>query len=792
MYRNILKKDLGRKRAMNVILLIFIILASMFVSSSMNNIISVTSALDGYFDMADAPDYFAATMNKSNSAVLDKTVENAKSIDHFRVEEIFYLPHSGTLRGGEALNTSSGTHVLQSDKDLSMNYFLEDGSILESVPQGKFYMTDFAAKNAGLQPGEKVIIEIDGISRELSFAGSIKDAVLGSKMTLTTRFIVNTNDFEAYASNEMISAFYGGKFYYIYTSDVNNMLSEISGISDSFIFTGDRPLLKFSYVFDMIVTGILLVVSLILIAVAFVVLRFTITFTLSEEFREIGVMKAIGISNLKIRGLYLVKYAALAVIGAAAGLILSFPFGEMLLRVSSPTVILDHRNTIFINIFCVIFVIAVILLFCFGCTGKVKRMTPMEAIRNGQTGERFRQRSLLSLGRSKLKAAVFLAANDIVSSPRRYGIITLTFFLCLSLLLILSTTVTTLKSKTLLKYFSISECDLFIDNSEALMEFMVEDGRRACTQYLEEIEETLAQNGMPAECSIELAFNFAVKCREQKNKIMTYQGTGTTMDMYTYTEGAIPQNENEIAITRLAANSIKADIGDTVTIETIDGEKKYIITAIYQTMNNQGIQIRFHTDAVVNYIQASGGTDLRICFSDHPDEKEIRRRIDKISELYPEFTKISTAAEKIEEDVGVADTLNAIKYMAAVLTIILAALITVLMERSFIAKEQGEIALMKAIGMSNGNIYAYHTARFALIGMIAVIIGEICAMPLTHLCIDPIFRMMGLELAVDYVLNPLEMYLIFPLIILVITVLSALLTSLYTRRIKSSDTANIE
>lgn len=179
-------------------------------------------------------------------------------------------------------------------------------------------------------------------------------------------------------------------------------------------------------------------------------------------------------------------------------------------------------------------------------------------------------------------------------------------------------------------------------------------------------------------------------------------------------------------------------------------------------------------------------------FSDHPDEKEIRRRIDKISELYPEFTKISTAVEYIEENVGVADTLNVIKYMAAVLTIILAALITVLMERSFIAKEQGEIALMKAIGMPNSNIYAYHTARFALIGMIAVIIGEICAMPLTHLCIDPIFRMMGLELAVDYVLNPLEMYLIFPLIILVITVLSAFLTSLYTRRIKSSDTANIE
>ena len=99
---------------------------------------------------------------------------------------------------------------------------------------------------------------------------------------------------------------------------------------------------------------------------------------------------------------------------------------------------------------------------------------------------------------------------------------------------------------------------------------------------------------------------------------------------------------------------------------------------------------------------------------------------------------------------------------------------------------------MKAIGLGNRKIYAYHTLRFFFVGAIAVIFGEICALPLTHLCVDPIFKMMGMELAVDYVINPIEMYLIFPLVILVTTTVSAFLTSLYTRKIKSSDTANIE
>lgn len=55
-----------------------------------------------------------------------------------------------------------------------------------------------------------------------------------------------------------------------------------------------------------------------------------------------------------------------------------------------------------------------------------------------------------------------------------------------------------------------------------------------------------------------------------------------------------------------------------------------------------------------------------------------------------------------------------------------------------------------------------------------------------------IFKMMGMELAVDYVINPVEMYLIFPIVILATTTVSAFLTSIYTRKIKSSDTANIE
>ena len=101
-------------------------------------------------------------------------------------------------------------------------------------------------------------------------------------------------------------------------------------------------------------------------------------------------------------------------------------------------------------------------------------MSPIDAVRNGQTGERFRKKSMMSLGRSRLPETVFLALNDIVSSPKRFSIITFAFFLCLSLLLVLSTTVSTAKSGALFNLFDLADFD--ISAKGEVTEFMTENG----------------------------------------------------------------------------------------------------------------------------------------------------------------------------------------------------------------------------------------------------------------------------------------------------------------------------
>ena len=797
MYLNILKKDLKRKKAMNMIVLLFVILATMFVASSVNNIINVTSALDKYFEMAEVPDYLILTMNKMQEVDVEEALDESTAVDSYNAEEIIFLSSEHLKSEDKTVtekmkNISIGNLFLQSDEGFVENYFLEDGSILREVKNGEIYITSGKTEEMGLKPGDKFCVEIENISREFILAGTIKDAALGSGTSNICKFIISGEDFETYISDDVIETGYGGRIYGIHSSDLAKMQSDLSEASEYFVISMDKAMIEFMYIFDMMITGVLLVISVILILIAFVVLRFTITFTISEEFREIGVMKAIGIRDWKIRCLYLVKYTAISVIGAAVGLLLSFPFGEMLMEVSSMSIIISGQSSAVLHIICAVLIVGSVLLFCYGCTGNVKKMTPIDAIRSGQTGERFRKKSILSLGKSKLSATPFLALNDIVSSPKRYSIITLTFFLCLMLMLILSTTVCTMQGGTLVSAFGLPAYDVSIEMDNDGREYLTEDGAEIVQEDLEKIEQILEENDIPAMCFTQVMFSLPVIHGDTKVNIPVQKGHGCTMDMFGYTDGMTPESSDEIAITKMSAEKLNVDIGDTVTIRTLEGDKEYMITAIAQSMMNFGDGIWLHVDEEISYSQAIGNYSVCVAFTDRPNDDEIACRMEQMKELIPDCKAVNTCAEDVSEMLAVTDTLAAVKLLVTILAIILTMLVTVLMERSFIAKEEGEIALMKAIGIRNSGIYAYHTLRFLFVGILAVMIGELLAMPFTHLCIDPVFKMMGMELAVEYVVNPVEMYLLFPMIIILTTTLSAWLTSLYTRKIKSSDTANIE
>ncbi|MBQ9110334.1 MAG: FtsX-like permease family protein [Oscillospiraceae bacterium] len=787
MYLNILKKDLKRKKAMNVILLIFIILATMFVSSSVNNILTISTALEDYFAAAGVPDYLLATTGSAADESVKQAFADVPEITDCKTESIIYMNGEVFFVEDEPIDFGN-TAMYTNFSEASLCYFDADNQPITEVKEGTVFVAVKPMKEAGLEVGDVLEIRMEGVSVSLTVAGVCKDAVLGSDLMGNVRLLVNEKDFAQFSG---IPDSLFGKLWYVNTTDVaavTDALADAKGIT----FNGDRAMIKMAYVLDMVIAGILLVVSICLILIAFVVLRFTITFTLSEDFREIGVMKAIGIRNTAIRSLYLVKYFFTAVIGAAIGFFGSIPFANLLIGSVSDSIVLEHHNIVFINLLCCIFVVLLILFFCYTCTAQVRKLSPLDAIRSGQTGERFSKKGILRLGKTSGRPAFFMALNDILSSPKRYATIILTYTLCTVLVLILCNGANTLRSDKLIHAFGMYKSDLYLSSADMdVLNALSTGGEVLMQEKIDEIEKTLAEEGMPAECTIDMAYRFNYAHGDRTFTSMTLQGVNTTTDYYSYHEGTPPQNPSEAAITPTVSEKLDAGIGDTITFHDGTQEHKLLVTAIYQSMNNLGEGVRLHEDLKQDYSNAIGFFQFQLNFEDHPDEAEIAERAERIAELF-DIDMPKTAGEVVEETTGVAGTISAMRTMMLVLSMIIIAMVTLLMERSFIAKERGEIAMLKAMGFRTGTIMSWHSLRFVIIGILSVIIGAAASPALTKLCLDPIFKMLGARFGVPFEIKPLEVFVIYPAVILAVTIISALLTSLYTKTITAAQASGIE
>lgn len=788
MFFRILKKDLKRKKTMNIILLLFVVLCSMFAAASVNNIIAVVGGLDYYFEKAELGDYFIIERSTGGEDTISKILKHSENVSGYKTYNVVNASCDDLKTDSGKLMEFSNIALICDINNTKQNFFGMDNEVITDVEKGKVYITGSVPKREGVKIGERFYVELGDTKLPLEVAGFAKDALLGSEMMGNPRLLINSADFETLTADETIHTYSCGHVYDIDTDNAAALESELNE-QNGMLFSGDRDLIKMTYIMNMLVAAIILVVSAGLLIVSFVVLRFTIRFTIAEEFREIGVMKAIGLNNSSIRMLYLVKYLGITLAGAVIGYFGSVPFGNLLLKSVSENMVLGNDNSIMIGIICCIAVVLIIMLFGWGSTGKIKKLSPIDAVRSGQTGERFKKRSIMTLGKSKLGSTGFLALNDVTSEPKQYGILTAVFAICTALVMILAVTANTLDSGSLLYLLSITESDVYMNDSTRAMEIIA--GAKTIRETEDEIVNILVENDMPGNVYLEAWYKLPVTAKNGSFQVNFLNCMDTKTTDYDYTDGSAPIKPDEIAVTKQISEKLGAEIGDRVTVNIGGEEREFIITAYFQCFNNLGECARFHEDVSIPDSLMTSSFAYQINFDDHPDKAVIEERIEKLKDIFDNQNIFDTKGF-VKDCMGVGDMIAAVKNLVLMLSLIIIILLAVLMERSFISKERSEIALLKAVGFDSGSVILYHTMRFGITVIIAIVTASALLMPLTKLIIDPIFAMMGAIGNIEYQFNVLEIFGAYPVIIFCVTVLSAALTALYTKAIKSSDTASIE
>lgn len=791
MFFRILKNELKRKRTMNIILFLFIAMATMFLASSVSNLITINGAVDYFIGISNAPDSFAISLTEGEEDKIQEYLKDNELLTDYEVIDTFNVTNEriSIVEAADASDNKyerTNTLCVQAVPDGYMKVFDQEDHPIALKP-GEIAFSKLEAEENGLQLGDRVKIKIGEIEQEFTIAAIAKDAVFGSSMMGFKRLIISEEDFERFANQDNLTH---TKIYCFNYEDKKEFNADWQKQNFNVISMIDKSLLSMCFIFDMLIAGILIIVSICLILIAFMVLRFTIVFTLQEDYREIGIMKAIGLKDAGIKSVYLVKYFAIAVLAAFVGAILSFPFGKMLLGQSIVNMVVNQAGqNVLLHLLCAMAVVGIVLLFSNASANKLKRFSAIDAIRNGSNGERYQAKGRLKLWKRKqMKPGFFMASNDILSNPRRFMVLAITFCIGTLLILLPLSALHTLTGKHIISLFSMSPSDVYIETgygdnyvSEKSVDYILKD--------LERIETKLAEHGIRAQAGTDVGYMIPCYSNDEEElfSYFTLQETDSWERSYEVLEGREPIADDELMITDITAKEMDVTIGDTITYQYPNKTQKFIITGIYQSLMNMGNGFRVSRTAKLDENYISG----IFCIQVEAEEMESAEACSRMKEIFPDY-KIMTDLEFFDSMTGdISKTVQMVMYLLTAVVLIINSLITALMMKAMMVKERGDIALLKSIGFTNGSIRKWQVERILLILVFAIVTGTLLSKVLAPVTIGPIFAMMGAN-KIQLEVKPIEAYIIYPLILLTVTGFVTFFCTWDVKKVEAREVNNIE
>jgi len=786
MFINILKKDLKRKKVMNGVLFVFITLCTVFLASSVSNLFMTTNALDYFEERAQLNDYFVLTVNDE----LTEWLENHEHINRFETSELINTDNEGINRvvvevdseqrrltsTGEGFGGDSFFSRLPQDLNIPLDI---DNNPIQPINSGEIVLNFTEARHNGLDVGDKVHIEIGDDIYSFEIVQLVKDIMF------FPRLFISDEDF-AHLAEILDINFYA---YSIETNDLSAFTSSLNRAGFTLATRANADMFMNIFMVDLMMMIILVIVGVCLIVISFVVLRFAIVFTLQEDYKEIGIMKAIGLKNKDIKQVYLMKYLFLSFVGAGLGFILSTPFsnlltGEMIERIAFP----EAGSMIWIQLASTVAVILLIMIFCLMSTRKLNTFTAMQAIRSGETGERFKRKNVINLHRmKKMPSVVYLAINDILSNKKSYLTLLIVFSLGFVLAVMPRNATYTLAPPTFAELMGIPESDFYLD--ELTFEMNPFDGTVADLRYELAIIETATNN---QELDLELFSKITMGGIVYSDSI--YDGivvngisqivslgdmiNGEPLEMV---RGFAPTLANEVALTEMLLDHLNLNIGDEVHLSIGGVSQTFIIVGSYETLMYMGIGVRLAENVVLHDEARFAVYTVQGNFVNRVDVDEQFAQLSTIASDYVVIT-VNEFAEANFMDISIVDTIGQLMLVVVMLVNIL---IIVLMSVSFMLRDLKQIALLKSLGFSNGTVKLWQGLRIIFVMVMALLIGGVLV-PGANILMSMPFGILGtpsLTLNIDM----LSVYVIYPVIFMAITALTLMVTTLAIKKVGLRD-----
>lgn len=769
MYFRLIRNDMAKSKLITLTTTIFVAAAAMLVSLAAILIVNLTGAIDTLMTRAETPHFLQMHAGEIDRARLTEFADQNSNVDEFQVLEFLNMDGARIILGDRSLadRVQDNGFSVQSDR---FDYLLDLNGNIISASDGELYVPIGYMRDHTAQVGDRAIVG----GKEFTVAGFLRDSQMNSMLSSSKRFLVSAND---YAEIKSL-----GSTEYLIEFRLKD-LSALGAFETAYASAGleangptiTYPLFKMiNAISDGMLIGVILLVSVLVVAIALMCIRFTLLAKIEDDYREIGVMKTLGLRVSDIKKIYLAKYAAIAAAGSVLGFVLSLVFKDMLLE--NIRLYMGESGhfslALFIGLIGVLFVFLAITAYVSGVLRRFRRISAAEAVRFGTSQEKAMGTRHMLLSQNRLlNTNIFLGVKDVLARKKLYATMLTVLVLSAFIMIVPQNLHNTISSKSFIEYMGIGSYDMRIDLQQT----------DHISEKAAEMVETMRSDKAITKYAVLATKTFKVKEAEtgSDQNIKVELGDHSIFPI-AYSQGRAPAAADEIALSTLNAEELSKQVGDVITLVIEGKDKNLTVSGIYSDITNGGKTAKAgftdHSSDVMWYVLCAELADPSIIDS-------------KVADYAGRFAyaKVAGIDEFIAQTFGstISSALQA-SYAAIVVALTIMVLVTLLFMKMLVAKDRYSIAVMKALGYTNADIQVQFISRSAFVLIIGMAAGTLLANTLGEMLAGAVISSFGAS-AFHFTVDPLAAYLLSPLMMIGSVLIATIIGTSGTGRIKISE-----
>lgn len=764
MYFRIIRNDILRSKVITLTTMIFVSAAAMLVSLAAILIINLSGALDTLMTQAKTPHFMQMHSGEIDNARLKSFAEQNKIVEEYQVVEFLGMDGSEIILGDHSLSNSvqDNGFSIQNEK---FDYLLDLNGNIINVSDGELYVPVTYMKDKTTSIGDKALIN----GKEFTVAGFLRDSTMNSSLSASKRFLVSSNDFaeiKDLGSIEYLIEFRLKDFSAIGEFETAYASAGLEANGPSVTYTLFKTMNAIS---DGMMIAVILLVSALVVTIAFMCIRFTLLAKIEDDYREIGVMKAIGIRHSDIKKIYLAKYVSIAGAGSFLGYILSLMFQDMLLE-NIRLYMGEGENTslaVSLGLCGILLVFISIVAYINVVLKRFRKISAAQAIRFGSSQEKKPGAKHLSLNNNKLLTTnIFLGINDVLSRKKLYATSLVVLMISAFIMIVPQNLYNTISSKSFIQYMGIGDYDLRIQTS--------------IPYKTDKIVTTIDSDSAVSKYAVMTTKTFKVKMsNESKENIKVELGDHSSFPIK-YSEGRAPARDDEIALSTINADELSKMVGDVITLVIAGKEKDLTVSGIYSDVTNGG------KTAKAVFTDNSANVMWTIVCIELYDKSLVDSKVLGYSNQF-DFAKTSDIDEFVSQTLG--STINSVEmasYAAVSVALVIIVLVTLLFMKMLVAKDRYSIVVMKAIGFTISDIRAQYVSRSVFVLIVGIFLGTLLSNTLGEVLAGVLISSFGAS-SFNFTVNPITAYLLSPLMMIFAVLISTIIGTSGAGKIKISE-----